>query len=121
MYDTDTSSSECDSAANARFLLASAMYESLAITNGTKADSQSSLKTAISALLGSVNTQYGDYVPDLTQFNDMASFGFNQDLFRWLVRRLVEMYRNDHYEMFEFDDRDIKGLQYWVPDLTPSR
>lgn len=114
-------SDQCDLASINRFLVADSVYESLAISNGARVVGQNDLKVVISQLLDAINTNARDHVvyqPDFVRFSDISELGFNEDFFRWVVRRLVEMYRSDHYDMTQFSDRDMTGLRYWVPDLA---
>jgi hypothetical protein len=111
---------QCDMASTTRFLLADSVYESLAISNGARVAGPNDLKVTISGLVRWIDTSIDPavYQPDFVQFSDMAQSGFNEDFFRSIVRRLVEIYRSDHYAMTQFSDGDMTGLRYWVPDLT---
>ena len=58
------------------------------------------------------------YAANLNDFSDTASFGFNEDEFRWIIQRLVDIYRRNHYDFSDFDDSTIAGLKYWLPNQS---
>lgn len=110
----------CDTATNSRTLLAAATLNALSISNGTMPDTESNIRTAVDGMLLAVKTTGSGYSADFTQFGDMAEFGFNEDFFRWVLSRLVGIYRQNHYAAYELPDDTIKQLQYWFPDFNPS-